>query len=183
MTTSKSPAPTRPAARPGTRQVGHRAVLVFHLAGQGYALPLQDLQEVVPMAELSRPPGMPSALAGFLNLGGTAVPVLRLARLFGLQEATPGVYMPLLVLRTEALRLALVVDRVSRIASVPAEGILPVPAQASFNDCAAGVVTLDGHVIVLLSAERLLLDKEQQCLAELQDAEQARLRDLEGARP
>jgi purine-binding chemotaxis protein CheW len=183
MTSSKSPVPRRATAKPGPRPALARAVVVFHIAGQAYGLPLADLREVVPMAELSRPPGLPLLLAGLLNLGGTAVPVLRLDRLFGLPEITPGLYTPLLLLRGGDPPLALLVERVSRIASLPPEAVLPVPAHQAFNDCAEGVTTLDGHVVVLLSAERLLLEKEQQCLAELQDQEEARLRELEGARP
>jgi purine-binding chemotaxis protein CheW len=183
MSSSQTPAATRPAARPTLRLPGARPYLLFHVAGQAYGLPLGQLREVVPMAELSRPPGLPSLLAGFLNLAGTAVPVLRLDRLFGLPEVVPGLYTPLLVLRGPELPLALLAEQVSRIASVPPEAALPLPAHQAVNDCADGVATLDGRVVVLLSAERLLLEKEQQCLAELQDREQARLRDLEGARP
>jgi purine-binding chemotaxis protein CheW len=175
---------TTPGSVPTRRQV-----LVFHLAGQAYALPLEEVQEIVPMAELSRPPGMPSALAGFLNLGGCAVPVLRLDRLFGLREQDIGLYTPLLVLRQVENRVALMVERVSDLRTLPAEAILPVPPDHSFNDCAEGIVLVEGpgnsyhacadRVVVVLSAGRILLEKEQQHLAELQDREQARLRELE----
>jgi purine-binding chemotaxis protein CheW len=137
----------------------------------------------VPLAELSRPPGLPQLLAGFLNRAGVAVAVLRLDRLFGLSEIIPGLHTPLLILRSADPPLALLVERVSRIARLPDDAVLPVPAGESFNDCAEGVATLNGQLVVLLSAERLLLEKESQCLAELQDAEQARLLQLEGPRP
>jgi purine-binding chemotaxis protein CheW len=183
MLSSTSPAARKSAAKSGVRRTTQNAVLVFHVGNQAYGLPLHQLRELTPLAELSRPPGLPRLLAGFLNLGGTAVPVLRLDRLFGLPDVSLGLYTPLLVLRSENPPLALLAERVSRIVNLPAEAVLPVPAGESFNDCADGVATLDDHVLVLLSAERLLLEKEQQCLAELQDAEQARLRELEGIRP
>jgi purine-binding chemotaxis protein CheW len=168
-------------ARPVTDK--NRPLVVLHIGSQAYALPLAELDELVPMAQLSRPPGLPGVLDGFLNLGGTAVPVLRLDRLFGLPELTPGLYAPLLILRHPDYRMALLVEKVSRISSVPATAVLPVPQGESFNDCVEGVLTLDGHFILLLSSERLLLEKEHQCLAELRDLEQARLRELDGPRP
>jgi purine-binding chemotaxis protein CheW len=171
--------PPRPA--PGAAPAA-RALLVFHLAGQAYGLPVCDVQEVVPMARLSRPPDLPAVLAGFLNLAGTAVPVLRLDRLFGLPEQRLGLYTPLIVLRLPESRLALLVEAVSRIVPAPPDAFA-VPDNHSFNDCVTAVATVDGEVVLLLSAERLLLDKEQQCLAELQDREQARLRELEGPKP
>jgi purine-binding chemotaxis protein CheW len=159
------------------------ALVVFHLGGQDYGLPLAEVAEVVPMALLSGPPGLPRVLAGFLNLAGTAVPVLRLDRLFGLPDLVPGLYTPLLVLRNPDGPLALMAEKVSRIVSVPVGAVLPVRANHTFNDCAEGMVLVDGRVVLLLSAGRLLLEKEQQCLAEFQDREQARLRGWEEARP
>ena len=44
-------------------------------------------------------------------------------------------------------------------------------------------MTLDGRIILLLSAEPILLEKEHQWLAEFQDSEQRRLREWEGATP
>jgi purine-binding chemotaxis protein CheW len=156
---------------------------VFQLGGQAYGIALREIQEIVPMAALSRPPGLPSVLAGFLNLGGTAVAVLRLDRLFDLPALTLGRYTPLLLLRNPDSRLALLAEKVSRIHYVAEETIMPVLENQSFNDCVEGVVTVENHVILLLSAERLLLEKEQQILAEFQDREQARLRALEDTSP
>jgi purine-binding chemotaxis protein CheW len=180
---------TRPATE-GVREKRARgarprqpALLVFHLAGQAYGIRLQEVREVVPMAQLSRPPGLPAVLAGFLNLAGTAIPVLRLGRLFGLPDQPPGLYTPLLVLRHPDSHLALMVDNVSRILAVAGDAVLPVPENHSFNDCVVGVVADADRVVLLLSPERILLEKEQQCLAEFQDREQARLRELEGPKP
>src|SRR5581483_12384644 len=54
-------APERP------RAARTRSLLVFHLGSQAYGLPLHEVQEVLTLAALSRPPGLPSLLAGFLN--------------------------------------------------------------------------------------------------------------------
>ncbi len=158
-------------------------LLVFSLGEQAYGIPVADLQEVVPMAELSRPPGLPGVLAGFLNLAGRAVAVVRLDRLFGLPDRAPELYTPLLILRNPDCPLALLVEKVSRIVAVPPTALLPVPTNQAFNDAVEGMLPLDGRVVLVLSAERLLLEKEQQCLAELQDCEQMRLRGWEGVGP
>ena len=75
---------TTPAGHAGLR------VCVFELAGQSFGLPLESVREIVPMAALSRPPSMPSILEGFLNLRGTALPVLRIAALLGLPQDRAG---------------------------------------------------------------------------------------------
>jgi purine-binding chemotaxis protein CheW len=159
--------------------------LVFRLPGHACAVSLILVQEVVPMAELSRPPGLPPVVEGFLNLGGSAVPVLRPDRLLGLPEVAVGLYTPLIVLRQGRGSLALLVETVEVIG--PATERLPLPTGAeggySFNDCAEGQVVVGKKNAVVLSVERLLLEKERQCLAHLQAIEQERLRRLEESRP
>jgi chemotaxis signal transduction protein len=51
--------------------------VVFHLSGQLAAIRLENVDRIAPMAQLARPPGLPSPLEGILNLAGTAMPVLR----------------------------------------------------------------------------------------------------------
>jgi purine-binding chemotaxis protein CheW len=157
----------------------HLVLVVFHLGNQAYGLPVQEVEEIVFLPALARLPTLPAVLGGFLNLRGQAVPVLRLDRLLERPEITPGRYTPLLLLRDSEYRLALLVEKVSRVLSVAREAVVPVRANDTFNDCVTGMATIDGHVVLLLSAERLLVEKEQQCLAEFQDREQARWHALE----
>jgi purine-binding chemotaxis protein CheW len=158
-------------------------LLVFHLAGQLCGVSLNWVQEIVPMARLSRPPGLPSIIEGFLNLGGTAVSVLRLDRLFNLGEVVPGLYTPLAILRTSDGPIALLVDDVSEIVTDSPETRLPIHEKQSFNGCAEAEVTVNGRTIHLLSPERILLEQERRKVTEFQALEQQRLNDLEATLP
>jgi len=133
------------------------------------------------MALLAHPPGLPSILEGFLNLRGTAVPVLRLNRLFDLPATHPELYTPLIILRGLAHPLALLADKVTGTISVPPESLLPISENHSFNNCAECQIAVDNQVILLLHSERLLLEKERQCVVELQSKAQQYLSELEAA--
>src|ERR1700694_4086610 len=74
-------------------------LLGFHSSGLGCAFPLEAVLEIVPIAQLSIPPGMPSMLAGFLDRSGTAIPILLLDRLFNLPEQPRALHTPLIILR------------------------------------------------------------------------------------
>jgi purine-binding chemotaxis protein CheW len=155
-----------------------RALLVFRLAGRLAALPLEDVEKIAPMAQLARPPGLPSPLEGLLNLAGRSVPVLRLDRLLQLPEQAPGLYSMLIVLkRISDGRIAVLVDRVSEILVVPESAVLPVGEQDSFNACVEGVVSLRGEMTHLLSPAHILLEKERKALSEFQTMAQQRLQD------
>jgi purine-binding chemotaxis protein CheW len=178
-----NPVLPRPAAEPRVKAA--RRTLQFlelELAGQLYGIPLRDVQEVVAMAQLAGPPDLPAVIAGFLNLEGEAIPVLRLDRMLRLAERPPGMYTPLIVLRARDGRLALMAERVNRIRAVAEDAVLPLPESHTFNDCVEGMVTEGERVLLILAPARLLLEKEQQCLAELQDREQQRLHAMGEAR-
>jgi chemotaxis signal transduction protein len=140
------------------------------------ALPLEDVERIAPMAHLARPPGLPAALEGVLNLAGTAVPVLRLDRLLRLPVERPGLYSMLILLKGISNgRVGILVDRVTEILSVPEMALLPVGGEHSFNGCAEALVAAPGAVIHLLSAKRILLEQEHESLAEFQTIAQRRI--------
>jgi purine-binding chemotaxis protein CheW len=133
------------------------------------------------MPLLGRPPGLPSLLEGFLDLRGTAVPVLRIDRLFDLPLHSPGLYTPLVILRGGDYPIGLLADRVTGVFSAPAEAFLPVQEKHCFNDCTEAELVLEqaGGPIHVLWRERLLLEQERCRLAELQATAQQYLQDLD----
>lgn len=156
-----------------------RSLVVFQLAGQVCALPLEAVREIVHMAQLSRPPGLPSILEGLLNLRGAIIPILRVGRLFNLPEQTPGLYTPLVILQNPDPPLALLVDGVNGVLPVSDEDLLPVREADLFNGCVEAEAVLNGRTVHLLSLERLLLKQERRRIAEFQALEQQRLGELE----
>lgn len=136
------------------------------------------------MAQLARPPGLPSPLEGILNLGGTAVPVVRLHHLLRRPEPTVGLYSMLIVLKSlTGVRLALLVERTSEALSVSRSELVPVDQKDSFNACAESSFVLRGETVPLLSAQRILLEKEKLALAEFQALAQRRIEEWGTANP
>jgi purine-binding chemotaxis protein CheW len=157
-----------------------RALLVFHLADQIAAVPLENVERIVPMAQLAHPPGLPSPLEGILNLAGIAVPVLRLERLLQLPVQRPGLYSMLILLKGASEGgVALLVDRVSEVLTVAESALIPVGKQHSFNGCAEAAVPVRDDIIPLLSTAQILLRKERESLAEFQALAQLRLQEWE----
>jgi purine-binding chemotaxis protein CheW len=159
------------------------SLLIFHSSGLDCAFPLEAVREIVPMARLSVPPGLPSGLAGFLNLRGTAVPIVRLDRLFDLPEQLPGLHTPMIVLGI-ALGIAsggvrdpigILVESVSGIVPVTSRQLLELPEDRTFQGCATAVLELGGDLIHVLSPAALLQANEERLLADYCAMSQARL--------
>ena len=155
--------------------------LIFQLADRTYAVPIQCVEEIVPIAELFPVPGAPEFLAGFLDVGGQLVAAISLRRLLGLPDHERELYTPLVILKSTRQRIALEIDSVSRIAEIAPEDVIPVTDGCSINDCAAAVARLDGQAVVLLSPERILLEQEAKRVAELAELTRQRLTELESA--
>ena len=150
-------------------------LLIFHVSGLDCAFPLEAVREIVPMAMLSSPPGMPAGLEGFLDLRGTAIPIVRLDRLFDLREQRPGLHTPMIVLRGIGNPVGILVDSVRGIVAVVAARLLDLPQSGTFQGCATASFALDGDLIHVLSPDTLLEANEIRLLAEYSAMAQTRL--------
>jgi chemotaxis signal transduction protein len=127
------------------------------------------------MATLSTPPGLPSGLAGFLDLRGAAIPIVRLDLLFDLPEQQPGIHTPMIVLRGVRGPVGVLVESVLAIVPVPETRLLDLPGNSTFRDCATGTLELDGDRVHVLSPAALLGANEERVLANYAAMAQARL--------
>jgi len=166
----RGPHSSGPLAKP---QFG--TALVFEAGGRVCALPVEAVQEVAPMCQLFKPPGLSGLLEGFLNLRGAAVPVLRLDRLFNLHPVTPGLHTPLIVLKARRRPLALLVDQALDVTEAAEQDLVETPGDAVFQGCSPAMFRLADRTVHLLEPERLLLKQEQERISELQQQAQRRL--------
>jgi purine-binding chemotaxis protein CheW len=158
----------------------HRTVLVFELARETAAIPIESAHSIVHMTRLDRPPGLPAVLEGVLNLAGTAVPVIRLERVLGLSAEDTGLFSMLIVMKgVSAGMTALLVGRVHEVLSVADGSRVDASREHSFNAFAEGAVIAVGRTIHLLSPERILLEGERQILSDFQAQAQRRLQGWE----
>jgi len=153
-------------------------LVLFAMSGMACALPREAVRALLPVPHLDSPPGLPPLLAGFLNLGGKAVPVVELALLLGAPPGKPHPYRHLILLDRpsagEGEALALLVDRVMDVApgGLP---IRPVEADRSLGGVVAGEVAAAGGSVHLLDSARLLMAQEAAILDALSSQAQRRL--------
>ncbi|KAB1071543.1 chemotaxis protein CheW [Methylobacterium planeticum] len=151
------------------------AYLLLDVAGVPCALPRAAVSEVLPLPNLFRPPTLGPLLAGFLNLGGEPVPVVDLARLFGLRAEArePGAYDHLVLAADRAT--AFLVDRASDLVTVAPEAVRPVSGRQTLNGCVEAEITLGDRLVHALAPGRILTVEEQERLSALTRAAQERL--------
>ena len=99
---------------------GTQSYVVFRLGGEGYALEVMRVQEVLDVQSMTEVPGSPKCLLGVINLRGHVVPVYDLRIPFGLHTDPNFNRAPsVLIVETEqgndSQVTGLVVDRVSDV--------------------------------------------------------------------
>ena len=165
---------------------GAMLVVAFALGDARCALPQADVRELLPLPDLWRPPGAPSALAGFMRLGDAAVPVVKLQRLLGANEdgadAASSLYHHLILLRggPSGGEVALLVPRVLDVVAVSPDRLRPSRSAETLNGCVEAEIEDGDGYIHLLATERILLERERSALHELTEAAQARITEWAG---
>jgi purine-binding chemotaxis protein CheW len=109
-----------------------QSYVLFRLGGEGYALEVMRVQEVLDWQSLTEVPGGPKALLGVINLRGHVVPVYDLRMPFGLTIAGAAARAPCILIvesnaGDETQIVGLLVDRVSDVLEFSPEDVQPPP--------------------------------------------------------
>lgn len=156
-------------------------IILFDVCAIACALRRHEVRELLPLPRLWRPPSLPRPVAGFFNLGGAAVPVVRLDVLFGLErgEEAPETDLYRHLILVDGLAgagpAALLADRVLDLTHADDAQISPVRPEETLNGCVEAEIDHGGRLVHLLSLERILFVEEKQVLADLGRHAQSRL--------
>lgn len=133
------------------------------------------------MAALFAPPGTPAGIAGFLNLRGLAIAILRLDLLLNLPEQRRGLHTPLIIMRAAAGPVGILAESVRQVLSSARDGWLPRDSGSAFHDCARASFAIDGRVTHLLEPNSILQKHERDLVEQVQQLAQDRLKHLEAS--
>lgn len=148
------------------------ALVVFDIEGQRYALPLHDVERVLPMVAVSLLPKAPAVALGVINLHGKIIPVLDVRRRFGLPSRDYGLTAHLLVARTVRRIVALPVDAVLGIRNVATDTVTPPAGVLPGIGHVAGIAALADGLLFIHDLETFLsLEDEQQLTDALEGLE------------
>ncbi len=131
-------------------------ILCFELARQVFAFPLPLVQEVVPLCPITKVFHTPGWVAGIINLRGRIVAVLDAAAMLGIGRSSRGKSTRLIVLGTQALDGAILVDSIRGIRLLDSN---PAPMDSQIGemgDFVTGILHTPEGPIALLDPGRIL---------------------------
>jgi purine-binding chemotaxis protein CheW len=119
----------------------------IRVAGEHYALPVEQVREVAELGEIAPVPGSPPEIMGVRNLRGQVLPVLALGAVLGLDGGEPS---RVVVAESGELRAGLRVDDVVDVAELP-----PCTEQVE-SDYVLGACLVDGKLVGALDVDAVL---------------------------
>lgn len=146
-------------------QLSVRQFVTFAVGEEMFAVPMDPVQEIIRVPEVSRLPLAPPALEGLSNLRGRVLPIVSLRRLFGADERELDDASRALVINL-GTPLGFVVDRVASVVNVepgqvePADGVRSL-ARAEFLTGVIKRPLADGGIELLLVLDFAQLIAEQ----------------------
>jgi purine-binding chemotaxis protein CheW len=143
------------------------AYVTLAVETETYAVAASSVSEIVLLQPLTRIPTMPPCVRGLMNLRGTVIPVIDLARQLGVGETTVGAQTCVAVVDvpdTDGSRsmMGVISDEVRDVVMLEEGSIDAAPAFGTRVNQAylAGVTRIDERHVLVLDLARILSDEE-----------------------
>jgi purine-binding chemotaxis protein CheW len=133
-------------------------LVCFSLGENLFGIDIMRIREIILPQKLSVLPGASQVLEGVINLRGFVIPVLNLRKRFAMPEAVDGITGKLLIVSLARLTLALAVDTVMEVITVPSREIKPPldTADGIKMEYLLGVCLSDDRVFMILDIDSLI---------------------------
>jgi purine-binding chemotaxis protein CheW len=141
-------------------------LIVFKLGNEEYALPIDQIKEIVPTPGIAKMPQTPPYIKGVANIRGNIIAVIDLEEKFGLvqedQKKREGNFT--LVIESEEHKGGIVVREVPNTLNVKKSALSNSSNVVQYSsieeDCISGIVKIGDRLVILLDSIKVL-EKEQ----------------------
>ena len=136
--------------------------LVFALAGEEFAIPAQNVREIIGLQDITAVPQAPSYVKGVINLRGKVIPVVDLRRKFDLPEGENSQQTRIVVVQIRGehchVSMGVIVDGVSEFLQLNSADIEDPPRSGRGIETPylLGLARVKGTVKILLDLDEVL---------------------------
>ncbi len=147
-------------------EVPQLQLVTFQVGVEEYAVPIERVQEILRVGDITRVPGAPAIVRGVVNVRGRLLAVADLASRLGVAPVALGHDARIVMLDFGGRFIGLLVDRVSYVIKVPRPSLEPSPGagRGERTELVSGVVVHEGRTILVLDLDRALLSTGEETL-------------------
>lgn len=133
-------------------------VVVFYLGGQRYALPIDRIQEIQQIVELSEVPSGGRGIVGMVNLRGDVIPAVDLRSMVGMPSEEYTLETPMIICRVTDHLVALIVDEVQDVVDLPSGCVQSASPMHGLSAKMLGVARLGDGLVYVLDLDSIVGD-------------------------
>jgi len=164
-----------------TVEAGDIQLVTFKLDDQEYAVNIQHIVQVVRMVAITPALKAPVVVRGMINLRGKVIPVIDIRKAFALPPRAYDLNTQLLIIRTEGRMMALIVDVVSEVLTMPVDNLeSPGEIAPHMTEYLWAVGRLDGRLILIVDPATILPSEQRQHLDDVLNDMRSLQKRLEG---
>ena len=135
-------------------------LLTFKLDDQEYALPIANVVQVVRIVAITPMPEAPDIVKGVINIRGKVIPVIDTRKRFGLPARPYDLNTHLLIAQHDGHMMALMVEIVSEVLTMPASSIEPPSEIGPRMENLSAVGKLGDRLLLILDLDKMLTFEE-----------------------
>jgi purine-binding chemotaxis protein CheW len=129
-------------------------LVVFRLGAEEYAVSIAQVKEIIRYGGATKLPNTPGHLEGIINLRGKVIPVIDLAKRFGLIREKKADAQAVIV-EAAGREIGVVVDIVTEVLRIEERAIEPAQTVRHGGEFLRGIGKLDGRLLIILDLDKL----------------------------
>jgi len=139
-----------------------RELIAFMIGQQEFCVDIMSVREIRGWTPATPLPHAQKFMRGVINLRGSVLPIIDLSARLGFGMTVPEARHVIIVVRTGAQEVGLLVDAVCDILSVTDDMVQPTPNVASdaVRSFVRGILAVEGRMIGMIGLERILPGEE-----------------------
>ena len=142
-----------------------RSYISFFLGAEKFAIPVDYVQEIVEVLNITKIPQAPEYMLGIINLRGNVLPLLDMRLKLGLpsSEITKKSRIMVLLLHQEdkSISLGAMVDLAKEVLEFSPQEIKPAPEMESKTSAPiTGIINHQGDITMLMDIDRVFSQQE-----------------------
>ncbi len=135
--------------------------IFFKVKDRTFALPLEDVEKVLPLIEITFLEKSSKNVLGVINLKGEVIPVLDFANIFKLKDFQITLNSRILIAKAGRYKLGFVVDEVEGYRELPPDSLIePKEVWPELKDVKGIIRLKDGNIILINDIEGMLSLKD-----------------------
>jgi purine-binding chemotaxis protein CheW len=131
--------------------------VAFQVDSQRYAFPIEQIQEIVILEQVTRTPQTADCIEGVSNLRGTIIPIVNLRTLMGLEPKPAVDQTRTIIVNVGQRMIGCTVDAVTQVIRIADQAVQPAPPTLVVaGDYLSGFAKMDDGLVILLDVDQLL---------------------------